>query len=41
MERGVGENKNPKGELGVLKEVQPCVIPQAGRCYLIMDDALL
>jgi hypothetical protein len=35
--KGAGENKNPTGEVGILKQVLPCSIKAADRCYLVME----
>jgi hypothetical protein len=35
--RGGDDNKDPMGEVGILKEVIPCSIKPANRCYLIME----
>lgn len=35
--RGGEDNKQPVGEIGVLKEVIACSIKPANRCYLIME----
>jgi hypothetical protein len=33
----VGEKKRPQGEIGILKRVEPSVIPPANRCFLYID----
>ena len=35
--RGGDDNKHPLGEVGILKEVIPCSVKPANRCYLIME----
>lgn len=34
---GPGNNRYPRGEVGILKQVLPCSIKAADRCYLIME----
>jgi hypothetical protein len=35
--RGGEDNKHPLGEVGILREVLPCTIKPANRCYVIME----
>ena len=35
--RGGEDNRQPLGEVGVLKDVVPCSVKPSNRCYLIME----
>jgi hypothetical protein len=35
--RGQGENKRPKDEIGILKQVMPYAMPPSNKCFLVVD----
>jgi hypothetical protein len=35
--RGIGENKRPKGEVGILKNVTPSRLAGRHRCFLVIE----